>query len=269
MSAPVKPFLGLVAAFVGGIAVTVAFVGRSEKAPEPDAAPKPAKVAALETRPRPSGTPSEAGAAAPSARTGGSILSNKARRRLPAGDLYRRLCSIWIRSPSTRRPPRYRRLSSLDQSRPSIPSRPRFLRRLDHRRPSSKRSRRQQVAQSWPPSRSTGFRRRSRQTIWQPARHRLPGSRQGSATSLRPHVSPRTTTPRTRRAPQSPGRSAVSMFRAEATVIRPNSPTDGAMSNCPAVPIAIRRISRSRTGGRPPPVSPVASCVGLWNVEAP
>lgn len=66
MSAPVKPFLGLVAAFVGGIAVTVAFVGRSEKAPEPDAAPKPAKVAALETRPRPSGTPSEAGVAAPS-----------------------------------------------------------------------------------------------------------------------------------------------------------------------------------------------------------
>jgi hypothetical protein len=49
MSAPVKPLLGLVAAFAGGVAVTVAIVGRPDRTPEPAATPKPAEVASLET----------------------------------------------------------------------------------------------------------------------------------------------------------------------------------------------------------------------------
>jgi hypothetical protein len=52
MSVPVKPLLGLVAAFAGGVAVTVGFVSRPDRPPESDAAPKSAKVASLEASPR-------------------------------------------------------------------------------------------------------------------------------------------------------------------------------------------------------------------------
>lgn len=49
MSAPVKPLLGLLTAFAGGVAVTVAIVGRPDRTPEPAATSKPAQVASLET----------------------------------------------------------------------------------------------------------------------------------------------------------------------------------------------------------------------------
>jgi hypothetical protein len=51
MSAPVKPFLGLVAAFAGGVAATVAFVGHKDRAPETAAASKSEKVASLAASP--------------------------------------------------------------------------------------------------------------------------------------------------------------------------------------------------------------------------
>jgi hypothetical protein len=62
MSAPVKPFLGLVAAFAGGVAATVAFVGHQDRAPETAAASKPANVASLAASPHASnGTPAADG----------------------------------------------------------------------------------------------------------------------------------------------------------------------------------------------------------------
>jgi hypothetical protein len=48
MSAPVKPFLGLIAAFAGGVAVTVTLIGRPSIEPESVAASKPANIATLE-----------------------------------------------------------------------------------------------------------------------------------------------------------------------------------------------------------------------------
>ena len=70
MSAPVKPFLGLIAAFAGGVAMTGAFMGRPSTAPEPGAASKPAKIAALETPPRHSDEHPATGSQPPSGANG-------------------------------------------------------------------------------------------------------------------------------------------------------------------------------------------------------